>query len=163
LVAVAFLHFREAPADAPELRLEVNAPRTTEPFSFALSPDGRSLAFVASAEGRERLYLRRLDDVTARPLAGTEGGVFPFWSPDSRSIGFFASGKLKRTEATGGEPQVLATAPFARGGAWNRDGTILFAPSGLSPLYQVPGSGGNSIPLTRLDSPRQSAHKFPQF
>ena len=111
------------------MRLEVITPPTSEPTSFALSPDGRRLAFVASAEGQQRLWLRSLDQVTAQPLAGTEGATYPFWSPDSRSIGFFADGKLKRIDIAGGPPQVLANAPMGTAAAWNRDGVIVFVPS----------------------------------
>jgi len=95
-------------------------------LKFALSPDHRSIAFIASGDGPQRLWLRALDKTEARPLAGTAGADFPFWSPDSRSIGFFAEGKLKRVDVAGGPPQALVNAAPFRGGAWNSDGTILF-------------------------------------
>ena len=104
-------HLREAPPPAPpEMRVEITTPATDAPLQFALSPDGRSLVFVASGDGPPRLWLRPLDQTEARPLAGTEGATSPFWSPDSRSIGFFAAGKLLRLDVAGGAPQVLATA-----------------------------------------------------
>ena len=162
-LALGVLYFRQAPVEAPETRLEVNTPPTSDPDSFAISPDGRRLAFVASSEGQPRLWLRPLDQTTAQPLPGTEGATFPFWSPDSRSIGFFAEGKLKRIDIAGGLPQVLASAPFGEGGAWNRDGVIVFAPSSFSPLYRVPAAGGEPVAITRLDPPRQVMHVFPQF
>ena len=112
---VAVIHFRQAPVEAPEMRLEVNTPPTSDPTSLAISPDGRRLVFVASCEGQQRLWLRPLDQVTAQPLAGTEGAKYPFWSPDSRSIGFFADGKLKRIDVAGGLPQVLASASIGLG------------------------------------------------
>jgi hypothetical protein len=119
--------------------------------------------FVALAEGKQQLWLRPLDAVTAQPLAGTGSAEYPFWSPDSRSIGFFAEGMLKRIDVAGGPPQVLASAPIPNGGTWNRDGVIVFVPSTLGPLYRVPASGGDPIAITRMDPPRQSHHLFPQF
>jgi hypothetical protein len=87
-----------------------------------------------------RLWLRELNAVSPRPLAGSDGAAFPFWSPDSRSIGFFAEAKLKRLDLTGGVAQVLADAPIARGGTWNRDGVILFTPGTAYPIFRVPGN-----------------------
>ena len=85
-----------------------------------------------SCDGRgvPRLWVRPLDQVTAQPLAGTEGASYPFWAPDGRAIGFFADGKLKRIDLGSGGPQVLADAPSGRGGTWNHDGVIVFAPTG---------------------------------
>ena len=83
-------HLREAPTPAPpETRLEIATPATSDVASFAVSPDGRQIVFVASGDGASRLWVRPLDRTAAQPLAGTEGASFPFWSPDSRSIGFF--------------------------------------------------------------------------
>ena len=138
-------------------------PSTTAPFEFALSPDGRYIVFVTSGDGTQRLWLRALDKTDALPLAGTDGADFPFWSPDSRSIGFFASGKLFRIDIAGGPPQALANAAVSRGGAWNAHGTILFA-SGINvPLSRIAASGGDPTAATRLDPPRQLGHRFPQF
>jgi dipeptidyl aminopeptidase/acylaminoacyl peptidase len=145
------------------MRLEINTPATSDPTSLALSPDGRRLVFVASSENQQRLWLRPLDAVTAQPLVGTEGARRPFWSPDSRSVGFFADEKLKRIDIIGGPPQVLASAPMGMGGTWNRDGVIVFAPSWQASLYRVPASGGDPVAITRLDPPRQIAHVYPQF
>jgi serine/threonine protein kinase len=163
LTVLGVLYFRLASVEAPETRLEVNTPPTSQPTSLALSPDGRRLVFVASSEDQQRLWLRPLDAVTAQPLAGTEGGKYPFWSPDSRSIGFFAEGKLKRIDIAGGPPQVLASVSIGEGGAWNRDGVIVFASSWPGPLYRVTDSGGDPVAITRLDPPRQISHYFPQF
>src|SRR5207237_2046766 len=102
---------------------------TSDPASFAISPDGRRLVFSASKEGKSQLWVRSLDSLAAQPLALTDGATFPFWSPDSASVGFFADYKLKRIDIVGGAPQVLANAGNGRGGAWNREGMILFAPS----------------------------------
>jgi Tol biopolymer transport system component len=162
-LALGILYFRQTPVEAPEMRFEVMTPPTSEPTSLALSPDGRRLVFVASAEGQPRLWLRPLDQVTAQPVAGSEGATLPFWSPDSRSIGFFADGKLKRMDIAGGVPQVLASAPFGLGGTWNRDGVIVFAPAPDSPLYRVPALGGEPVAITRLDPPRQLGNFWPEF
>jgi eukaryotic-like serine/threonine-protein kinase len=164
LAVLGLIHFREKPAEVPETRLQVNTPPTSEPTSLAISPDGRRLVFAASTEGQRRLWLRPLDNLTAQPLAKTEGARFPFWSPDSRSIGFFADSKLKRIDIAGGSPQELATAYDGRGGTWNRDGIIVFAPSFMEPLCRVSASVGEGkpMPVTRF-SPGQNVHMFPQF
>ena len=133
--------FRRAVPELVVTRLDVVTPPTTGPFSFALSPNGRQLVFVATGEKGSQLWLRPLDQVTAQPLVGTDGASFPFWAPDGRAVGFFADGKLKRTDLTGGAVQVLADAPAPRGGTWNPDGIILFAPTGVEPLMRVAGDG----------------------
>ena len=113
-------------------------------------------------EGKSQLWVRPLDSLAAQPLAGTDGGTYPFWSPDSSSLGFFADGKLKRIDIRGGAPQVLANAGAGRGGAWNRDGIILFAPSIIGPLWKVPATSGEAAAVTRLET-GQKSHRFPQF
>ena len=92
----------------PETRVEIVTPATDDPGSFALSPDGRQIVFVASGDGASRLWLRSLATTTAQPLAGTEDASDPFWAPDSRAIGFFAGGALKRLDLGRGAPQTLA-------------------------------------------------------
>src|SRR2546425_1032016 len=160
LVVVSLFYFnRTAP---PEIRVEVNTPSTSDPLSFAISPDGRRLVFSASSEGKSQLWVRPLDSVAAKPLAGTDGGTYPFWSPDSVSVGFFADGKLKRIDIVGGAAQVLANAPNGRGGAWNREGTILFAPTAAGSLFKVAATGGVPVAVTRLET-GQGAQVFPQF
>src|SRR5205814_2716939 len=130
IVAVAIaIYVRGTQADPVVTRLDVVTPPTGEPFSFALSPDGRALVFAATNDNRPQFWLRQLDQATAVPLPGTDGGTYPFWSPDSRSIGFFADAKLKRLDLGASMPQVLADAPTGRGGTWNGDGVILFAPA----------------------------------
>ena len=119
---------------------------------------------VASGDGPSRLWLRPLDETEAKPLAGTEGASSPFWSPDSRSIGFFAAGKLVRLDVAGGAPQVLATLPgISYGGSWSADGTILFPRRTNSPLWRVAAAGGEPVAVTQLDPPRQVGHNHPQF
>jgi eukaryotic-like serine/threonine-protein kinase len=160
LAALSFTHFRETPVVPPEMRTEINTPPTSDPESFALSPDGRQIVFAASGDGVTRLWLRRLDSTLAQPLTGREGAGYPFWSPDSRSLGFFANGKLKRIDIAGGSPQTLSDAA-SRGGTWGSDGTILFARSFASPLYRISSSGGEPVAVTKLD--KQNSHRFPQF
>jgi Tol biopolymer transport system component len=157
----AIRHLSETPL--PEMRVDINTPQTPLPLHFALSPDGMRLIFVASGTGPPRLWVRSLNAVTAQPLMGTEGASFPFWSPDSRSVGFFAGGKLRRIDVGGGPAQELADAPAGRGGAWSSDGTILFAATNSGPLLTVPASGGQPVEITKLDLPRLGSHRLPQF
>jgi eukaryotic-like serine/threonine-protein kinase len=161
----AILYFRSTPAiDTPELRLEVATPATPSPDSFALSPDGKRIVFLAGSDGQSRLWVRSLDDVTLKPLPGTEGATFPFWSPDSRSIGSFANVRLKRIDINGGLPQTLATlGGVALGGAWNSDGMIVFSSTASAALFRVSASGGEAAAFTKIDPPRQRSHSYPQF
>ena len=159
----AVRHLRETPLPAPqEIRTDIVTPATTEPTSFALSPDGRWIVFEAAGDGGSRLWLRSITTSSAQPLAGTEGAIYPFWSPDSRSVGFFADGVLKRLDINGGSPRVLIRLPgSARGGSWNADDVILFEMSTGSPIYRVSATGGSAAPVTTLD--RQVSHRFPTF
>ena len=143
------------------MRVEINTPPTTDPTSLAISPDGQKIVYVANSEGRSRMWLRSLDSVSARPLTGTDGAQSPFWSPDSRSVGFFADGKLKRIDLDGGSVQTLANAPRGSGGAWNRDGTILFPMFG-TPVFSVSDTGGEPVAATRLEA-QQGSHFSPRF
>lgn len=154
-------HLRETPP--AEMRLDIGTPSTPSPLEFALSPDSRYLVFVASGDGPARLWLRALDKTDAQPMAGTDGARFPFWSADSRSIGFFAGSKLYRIDVGGGPPQMLTNAPGPRGGDWNAEGTILFAPTTTSPLQRIAASGGEPSAVTRLDAGRQNSHRYPRF
>ena len=131
----------------------------------ALSPDGRQIAFVApTTEGRYLLWVRSLETAVSRSLEGTEGASYPFWSPDSRSIGFFAESKLKRISAGGGPPQSLCEVSTARGGAWGPDGTILFAPDVNDTIYRVAETGGTPAAATAFEvGQRQSSHRWPCF
>jgi Tol biopolymer transport system component len=123
------------------------------------------LAFVADAEdGQAQIWIRSLDSVVSRPLAGTAGATFPFWSPDNRSLGFFASGVLKRVDLTGAPPQMLAPAPNGRGGAWNRDDVIVFSPNTNGGLIRVEASGGSASAVTSMSQDRaDTSHRWPQF
>jgi serine/threonine-protein kinase len=130
-----------------------------------VSPDGTQLAFLARplAGGPARLYVRRLDQLTATPLAGTEDAAGPFFSPDGQWLGFFGGGTLKKIAVTGGAPVKLADATSARGGIWAEDGTIIFTPTiGNSGLWRVSASGGTP---ERLTTPAQgeNGHQWPQM
>src|SRR5262249_37832531 len=129
-----------------------------------ISPNGRRLVFAGtSGEGKRFLWLRSLDSTATVPLAGSDGATAPFWSADSRSIAFFAEGKLKRVDVAGGPPQTVCEAGNARLGDWNRDGVIVFGVAG-GPLHRVPASGGDPKPLLDFDKSRQEiAQVFPHF
>jgi Tol biopolymer transport system component len=146
------------------LRSEIPPPADTLFGAIALSSDGRRLAFVGRSEGRSQLWVRSLDAFAAQPLAGTEGADAPFWSPDGRFLGFFASGKLKRIEASGGPAQTLADIGVnPLGGAWNEEDVIIFSPNGLS-LHRIPAKGGTPEPVTQLDTSRgENSHRWPRF
>ncbi|MDX1643980.1 MAG: protein kinase, partial [Thermoanaerobaculia bacterium] len=124
----------------------------TSPGPATVSPDGSMIALTARAKSGEiELYVRRLDESRARLLQDTEGAAYPFWSPDSRSLGFFTDeGNLKRIEIAGGPPTVLAEAPNGKGGSWGADGTILFAPAHNTPIHRVPAGGGEATAVTEM-------------
>jgi serine/threonine protein kinase/Tol biopolymer transport system component len=157
------ISYLRTPADVADMRVDITTPSTDAPTSFAISPDGRRLVFVAYDQGQARLWLRPLDATTAQPLAGTEGAMYPFWSPDSRALGFFADGKLKRVDIRGGLPETLASAPGGRGGTWNHHGLIVFAPTAVGSLSSVQSSGGDVATVTSVNRPHQASHRFPQF
>ncbi len=166
LLAMAILYLRRPQAVSYAARFSVPLPENvTGTISLALSPDGRRVAFVASTtEGKASIYVRPIDSLAAQKLTGTEEALNLFWSPDSRSIGFFAGGKLKKIEATGGPPQTLCDAPNARGGTWNRDGVIVFSPVPRATLYRVPASGGVPVQITKADVSRgETSHRWPVF
>jgi hypothetical protein len=140
VLAIALFRMPQFP-DPTEMRLEINLPISGDPLSFALSPDGKQLAYVASGDAGLHVWLRSLVTNTSQVLPGTEGAARPFWSPDSRSLAFFADGQLKRVELDGGSPQVLAQA-FPWPGTWNADGVILFSRNALGPLFRISASGG---------------------
>jgi eukaryotic-like serine/threonine-protein kinase len=161
-VAVGVVGLRRGPVDQPVVRLSLMTPASPDPFAFAVSPDGRSLVYQAQADGQVRLWLRAFDQEEPRPLAGTDRVErYLWWSPDSRSIAFFADGLLKRIDLDGGFVRTIAQGPNPMRGTWNVDGTILFG-SSAGPLSRVAAQGGTSAPATTL-LPGQSSHRWPQF
>jgi eukaryotic-like serine/threonine-protein kinase len=132
---------------------------------FAVSPNGRQLAFTAiGPDNRRRLWLHSFDSIESRPIAGTEGAFGAFWSPDGREIGFFTPDHLKRVSVSGGDVAVICDAQYGGGATWNRDDVIVFAPRIDTPLYRVPATGGTPTPLTTLDTGRgEGAHMRPLF
>jgi Tol biopolymer transport system component len=160
--------WRETPAPERVSSFEVASPPGTDLVltngGGVISPDGRAIALIASSGGVPKLWLRPLDSSRARDLAGTEGAQYPFWSPDSRSVGFFAAGKLKRIDLPEGRIAVLAEAVVARGGAWSEDGTIIFGATNYAGLFRVPASGGTAArAFTSLDPKHENGHRWPQF
>ena len=138
---------------------------TDYPAPVAVSPDGRSLVYGVQEGGTtKRLWVRDLDDLEARPLAGTEGAMYPFWSPDNRFIGFFAQGKLKKIEVSGGPAMSLCEAPNGKGGSWNDEGVIVFAPAHTTSLQRVPAAGGEPVNVTEVDPEAgEDSHRHPRF
>ena len=138
------------------------APAASPPV---ISPDGSRLVFAARDDkGKEQLYIRPLNSVTATPIAGTDEASYPFWSPDSREIGFFADAKLKKIDANGGPPQTLCDSAIGRGGAWSKDGVIVFAAGPQQALLRVSADGGASEPASKLDLARgENSHRWPYF
>ncbi|MGH9316728.1 MAG: protein kinase domain-containing protein [Thermoanaerobaculia bacterium] len=163
---------RRAPSDIHPVRFLVYPPEKSvlnsvgrDAGPVVISPDGRRLAFVATtSDGRKRLFVRPLESLSAQALDATDGASFPFWSADSRFIAFFAEGKLKKVEASGGAVQSLCDAPLGRGGTWNRGGDIVFAPGPYDPLFRVSSGGGAATPITAIDEKtHELSHRFPQF
>ena len=158
------------------VRLSVNPPErlmfaahinaTVPTPQFAVSPDGRSIAFVAASPAhRPTIWLRSLDDIDARVLPGTEDASEPFWSPDSRWLAFFdGQGRLRKVAGAGGPAQTITDSAFdPRGGSWGADDTILFG-TGYGGVQRVPATGGTPKAVTELDvSKQEGSHRWPHF
>jgi Tol biopolymer transport system component len=142
------------PADVRQAPVQAGA--------VALSPDGQRLALVAAGDTERALAVRDLASGETRRLAGTDGASFPFWSPDSRWLAYFAEGRLQKIEAAGGPVQIVCDAHAGRGGTWSHDGTIVFAPDITGPLARVPAGGGTPTPVTRTPDPNVT-HRNPWF
>jgi Tol biopolymer transport system component len=128
----------------------------------AIARDGSNMVFAGMSDGKQMLFLRSIDKATTKALPGTEGGKFPFWSSDGKSIGFFAEQQLKRLDIAGGPATSLAPATDARGGTWAGD-TILFTPYIYEAIYRVPASGGKPVAVTVLDRSQHTTHRWPHF
>jgi serine/threonine protein kinase len=169
-LALSTVHFREKPPEAPVVRTSILPPEEASGFVLdannggtAISPDGRLLAFAANVKGKPSLFVRPLDSLTARALPGTEGAARPFWSPDSRNIGFQANGKLQRIGVNEGAPRIICDLTQARGATWNADGVIVFSSRTNNALNRVAAAGGAPQPLTSLEEKTESYHYWPQF
>jgi len=137
---------------------------TSESGPMAVSHDGKRLAFIATFAGTNMIWVRSLDSDAAQRIVGTDGAHYPFWSPDDRFLGFFADGKLKKIAVSGGTAQTLCDAPQPRGGTWNADNTIVFAPGAHDPLSRISSAGGKPVAITRLDEKADEySHRFPWF
>ena len=129
-----------------------------------LSPDGASIAFAATAaDGKTALWVRPTNTLEARMLPGTAGAMFPFWSPDSHSVGFFAESKLKTIDLSGGTAQVVCDATLGRGAAWGPGDVILFSAGPISPLMRINASGGTPSAFTSIDAAQHTSHRWPFF
>src|SRR6202022_3837809 len=152
--AATFAYLWRRATSVPQRRLEVSIlPPENSKFVFgsstpAVSPDGTQIAFPGQA---------------VQALSGTESAIFPFWAPDSRSIAFFSSGKLRRVDAAGGPPQVICDSIASRGGTGAPSGNIVFAPNDHDSLYRVSASGGTATPVTTLDPAHEYSHRWPWF
>jgi Tol biopolymer transport system component len=154
---------RQPAADARVFKTSILPPERSSFGQIAVSPDGRHLAFTAATGGNVQLWVRPLDSTEAKPLAGTQGAIFPFWSPDGRFIGFFADGRLKKIDVTGGPALTLYEAATPYGGAWSRDGVILFEQAQTG-LWRISATGGEPTPVTTIDRARQEFnHRLPTF
>ena len=163
LLGFAIAYFGTPPPELP-LRVSSILPPDASDFNEnAISPDGRLLAFTATTASKRQIWLRPLSSGIARPLDGTAQAMDPFWSPDGRWIGFFASGKLKKIEVTGGSAETLCDAPNARGGTWNAEGVILFSDRNTG-LLRISAHGGSPTQLTTIDqSAGETTHRWPSF
>ena len=163
-VAVVFLSRPEKPRAE---RLEFSITLQEEASHLALSADGRMLAFVSpdQTSSANMLSVQRIGSAKVTVLPGTEGASYPFWSPDDSYVGFFAEGKLKKVMASGGVPQVLATATTGRGASWGRRGVIVYAPDAGGYLWRVNADGSNAAPLTDkiFERTKESTHRWPLF
>jgi eukaryotic-like serine/threonine-protein kinase len=165
LVAIAITWtLARRPVAAESMQFAI--PLSSEVSHIALSPDGKLLAFVSPDEetGIPMLFVQRIGSASANVLAGTRGASYPFWSPDSTFLGFFANGKLLKIAAAGGTPQALATVESARGGTWGSQGVIVFAPDSGSPLWRVNADGTGAAAVTdHLFVGNEQSHRWPLF
>jgi eukaryotic-like serine/threonine-protein kinase len=163
LGAVAGWHARAPAPAAPLVRFTLGPPYITGSWP-RVSPDGRWIVYGADADGRVVLWVRALDSDEPRPLTGTEARETPFWSPNSRTLAYFANERLNRIDIDGNRSQVLAPASRPRGGTWNRDGLLLFAPSPVAGLHAVRTDGSGLAQVTTIDADAgEFEHSWPEF
>ncbi|HMK38290.1 MAG TPA: protein kinase, partial [Bacteroidota bacterium] len=173
-VSFAFLYFGAGVTSSRTVRSFIRPPENST-FArisggangghFALAPDGKKLTFAATdSTGVTRLWVRALNSLQCVPLPGTDEASYPFWSPDSRCIGFFSGGKIRKVDASGGAPVALCDAPSGRGASWSANDVIVFCPSSSEPLSQVSAAGGTPTPVTKLDASKlEHSHRWPWF
>jgi Tol biopolymer transport system component len=164
ILGVGFV--RRAPARPRLIRFEIANPEgITTIDAPRISPDGRHLAFNATdSSGKSRIWVRPLNALAAQPLAGTEGTTRPFWSPDSRFLGFFAEGKLKKIEVSGGPAQKICDAPSGADGSWSPEGVILFDGTPNDPIYRVSAAGGTPVVAVKTEASRkETTVAWPEF
>ena len=169
-IALGFVAARRTAPAAPLLQASIAPPPGNCAFTelgtsnlLQLSPDASTLAFVAECDGARALWVRSLATGAARQLPGTANALYPFWSPDGLSLGFFSEGRLKRVDLASGAVRDLAAAPSGRGGTWSPAGTIVFAPDVFAPLAAVPAAGGTARTITTLPKGDQITHRLPLF
>jgi eukaryotic-like serine/threonine-protein kinase len=171
LTAAAALFFYHPAQSEHSIRAVIDPPEKTT-FNLTgdaagppvVSPDGSSIAFATiGTDGKTALWVRPTNALEARALPGTDVAIFPFWSPDSRSLGFFADGKLKTIDLDVGSPQVVCDVPLGRGGTWGPGGVILFSPAPSAPLMRVSASGGTPVAITKVDPALHTSHRWPFF
>jgi Tol biopolymer transport system component len=158
LAALSWIHFRERPAPERQIEFALSLPGNERVHSFAVSPDGQWLA-IAYGAPKTPILLRALSASEPAPLAGTEEGTYPFWSPDSKHLAFFSQGKLRRIAISGGPVMSLCDAPNGRGGDWNENGEIVFAPGNVGTIHRVRSEGGVSTAVTAT----KGTNRFPVF
>src|SRR6185503_8859445 len=167
-VAVTATTMKSTPPAGDLVQFAIETPPNLVLFPFdtkglAISPDGTTIAFVAhDVQGKPSLYIRNLATTKITAIAGTDDASYPFWSPDSSQIGFFASQKLHRIDAKGGTRVTLCDAASGRGGTWNRDGVIVFAPTISSELYRISAAGGAPERVTSFEG-KHVRHRWPWF
>ena len=164
VMGAVYLTSRPAQSPVRPIRFAINAPAgsslvaSTRQTVAVISGDGRRVAFIASRQGgTQMLWVRALDELEPRALAGTQGAYYPFWSPDGESIGFFASTKLKTVAVDSGQVQTIADVQAGVGASWNQQGIIIFSPSTLGGVFQVPADRKS----TRLNSSHVSESRMP--
>ncbi len=158
---LAFLHFREIPPPQHILSYTLAPPDGAQTIhSFAVSPDGRTIVLAATVNGKRQLWQRPLNALQWQPVPSTDDAAYPFWSPDSRNIAFFAAGKLRRIAVSGGPSQPVCDAPEGRSGSWNGNDVIVFSPApSNTPVQRVSAAGGVPVDVTK----DKGVYRFPRF
>ncbi|MBM3768803.1 MAG: hypothetical protein FJW32_25765 [Acidobacteria bacterium] len=160
-IALAVVQFRSKPLEAPPLTLSIQPPAGAVFIETAISPDGKTLAFTAFQDGKRNLWVRPLHATEARMLPGTDQAIYPFWSPDSRWIGFFTQAALKKIDTVGGPAQTLCAVPQPRGGTWTDDGVILFSRLDTG-IHRVSAQAGTPALVSAPDRASEEAnHRWP--